>query len=99
MKLLQNLINKKPTRSYANRAGVSRKMRGEYASSATYSEMIYNTNKRRRRYVYHLKYRYKLTCLVHIPGRSSNKFKGLRDFSSKNSKYGPTTDCGKESEK
>ena len=64
---------KKPTRSDTNRAGHSSKIRVEAASSTTYPEMIESSGKRRKRYVYHLKGRSKLTCLIHGPGNSSDE--------------------------
>ena len=64
---------KKTTREYANCAGHSRKMRGEAASSNTYSEMNESASKCRKRYVEHPKDRSKPTCLIHVPEYSSDE--------------------------
>ena len=58
---------KKPTKADANRAGFISKIRGEAASSTTYSDISESTGKRRQRYVDHLKDISKLTCLVYQP--------------------------------
>ena len=61
---------KKPTREDANRAGYSRKTRGESASLNTYSNMSESAIKCIKRYVENLKDRSKLICFVHGPGNS-----------------------------
>ena len=48
--------------------------------------MSESAGKRRKRYVDDTKDRYKLTCLIHIPGNSSNECKVLGCFGSKYSK-------------
>ena len=64
--------NKKTTRSDANHDGYSNKMRGESASSKTYSCMIKITVKRKQSYVGHPRDISKRTCLIHGHGHSSN---------------------------
>ena len=67
-------------------------MKGRYTSSNNYSEISEIAGKRIKSYVYHMKDRYKLTCLIHGPGYSSYECKVLRDFGSKYSKSRPTKD-------
>ena len=86
MKVFQNLLYKNPTRSVANRAGHSRINRGEVASSNTYSEMSESTGNHVKMYVDHPKDRSKLTCIIHIPGHSSDEFKVFGAFGFKYSK-------------
>ena len=50
-------------------------MREEAASSTTYSKMINSSGKLIKRYIYHLKNRSQLTCLIHGHGHSSDEFK------------------------
>ena len=73
-------------------------MRVEAASSTTYSDTSESSDKRIKRYLDHPKYRYKLTCLIHGHGNSSDQCKVLVDFGSKYSKSRPTKDCGHETE-
>ena len=40
----------------------------------------------------------KLTCLIHVPGNSSDEYKILGDFGNKYDKVGPTKDHGHEPE-
>ena len=81
---------KKTTRADANRACLRRKMRGEYASSTTYSNRNYGSVKRRKRYVDNPNDRPKLTCLVHCPVHSAYECMVLGDFGYKYSKSGHT---------
>ena len=95
MKVLYNLLIKN-ARADANRSGLRRKMRGESALSATYSDMIESYVKRRKRYVNNTKDKYKLTFLIHGPGNSSYKCKVLGDFGSKYFKIIPNKYHGRE---
>ena len=61
---------KKTTRSYANRAGHMREIRGETASSKNFSEMIESAVNHRKRHVDHTEDRSRQTCLIHVPGNS-----------------------------
>ena len=71
-------------------------MRVEAASSTTHSKMSESTGKRRKRYVYHPKYRSKLTFLIHVPGHSKDKCKVLGDLGTKYAKGRPTKDLSQE---
>ena len=77
---------KKSTRADANRAGNSRNMRGESASSKTHYKTSKRSGKRKQRYVYHLRDRSKLTCIINGLGHSSDECKGLNDFGYKYTK-------------
>ena len=68
----RTLINK-TTSVDANRAGHSRKMIREVASSNTYPEMSDSASKHRKIYVDNHKYRYKPKCIIHDPVNSSNE--------------------------
>ena len=81
---------KKSTRAYDNRVGHSKKIIVESALSKTYSEMSKISVKRNQRYVYHMRDLSKLTCLIRVPGNSSDKFKVLKLFRSKYTKGIPT---------
>ena len=70
----------------------------EAALSTTYSEISESAGKRRKRYVDNPKDRLKLTCLIHVPGNSSDEYKILGDFGNKYDKVGPTKDHGHEPE-
>ena len=83
---------KKTTREDANHVYHSRKMRGEAASENTYSKTSDSADKRRKRYVDHLKNISKLTCIIHGPRHSSDECKVLGDFGYKNAKRSPTKD-------
>ena len=63
---------KPPTRKYSNHAGNSRKIRGELASSNTYSKMSEIAFKGIKRYVDNPKYGSKHTSLIHVPIHSSD---------------------------
>ena len=65
--------HEKPTRAYANRAGHSRKMRGESNSSNTYSNISESASKRSKRCVDRLNDISKTTCIVHGPRKSSDE--------------------------
>ena len=80
---------KKPTREYANRAGNSRKKRGESASSKTHPVTIESSDKRQKWYVDHSR-RKSRTCLIHGLRHSSDECKVLGDFSAKYTKSKPT---------
>ena len=82
-----------PTREDTNCYSHSRKKREFPTSSKTYSETNKSSVKLRKRYVDHLKYRPKLTCLIHGPGHSSYECKFLGDFGYKYSKSRPTKYC------
>ena len=71
-------------------------MRRESALLINYYEMSEITGKRKKKYVDHLKDRYKLTCLDHPPGYSSDEYKVLGDFGTEYSKIRPTKDCRQE---
>ena len=77
---------KKTTRVDVNCAGLSRKMRGDVASSTTYSKKNESSYKHRKRYVHHNKDRSQLSCLIHGPGNSSDECKVLIFFVSKKTK-------------
>ena len=64
--------------------------------SNTYSEIIESYGKQRKRYVYNPKDRSKPTCLVHVPGHSSEECKVLGDFGSNYAKGGPTKYRGQD---
>ena len=85
---------KKPTRADANRAGHIRKMRGESNLSDTCSEMSESASKCRKRYVDHPKDRFKITHIIHGPGKFSDECKVLGDFGSKYSRIRTTKDRG-----
>ena len=55
-----------------------------------------SAGKCRKRYVYHPKDIYKLTCIINRPGNKPDKFKVLGDFGFKYSKIRPTKDRGQE---
>ena len=93
MKVLENLLTNQ-TRAYANRAGHSRQMRGVATSSKKNSEMGNHTDKRKQRYVDHMRDRSKLTCLIHSPGHSSYECRVLNDFGTKYAKERPPRICG-----
>ena len=69
--------SKQSTREDSNRAGISRKTRGEAASSTTYSEMNKSSFKLIKMYVDHQNYRLKLTYIIHGPGNSLYECKVL----------------------
>ena len=71
-------------------------MRGESASSTTYSEICECAGKRRKRYIDHLKDILRLTCIIHGPGNSSDECKVLVDFGTMYDKGSPTKDCRQE---
>ena len=58
-------------------------MKGEAASSNTYSKPSESAGKRRKRYVDHPKDRSKLTYLIHEPANSSDKCKVWDELGSK----------------
>ena len=58
-------------------------MRGEAASSTTYSDMNESSIKFRKMYVDHPNDRLKLTYIIHGPGNSLYECKVLGDFGSK----------------
>ena len=62
--------------------------------SNTYSGTSESSDKRRKRYVYHLKGKYKPTCLLLGPGHSSDKYKVLGDFGSNYAKIRHTSNRG-----
>ena len=68
----------------------------ESALSNTYFEISDSSGKRRKCYVYHLKYRSKLTCLINGPVHHSCECKVLGDFGHKYAKDKPTTDHRQE---
>ena len=70
---------KKPTQSDANCAGHSSQMRLEDDLSQTHPTMGESSDKRRKIYVYRSTGEMK-TCLIHIPGHSSDECKVLVDF-------------------
>ena len=86
----------KNTRVDANCAGHRRKMRGEYASSYTYSKMRESARKRRNIYVEHTKDRSKPICIIHSPVHSSDECKVLGNFGFKYAKRRPTKDHGED---
>ena len=96
MKVLQNLLYKKPTREDENRAGHRRKIRGEAALSNTHSEMCESTGKHRKRYVDYPKDISKRTCIIHGYVNSLDEYKVLGDFGSKYYKSRRTKDHGQE---
>ena len=61
-------------------------MRGEAASSKTYSDMSKLSGKCKQRYVDHPRDQSKITFLIRGPGNSSYEFKVLNDFGSEYSK-------------
>ena len=77
MKVLQKLLQK-PTGEDSNRAGIIRKMRGEAASSTTYSEMNESSVKLRKMYVDHPNDRLKLTYSIHGPGNHYMNVRSLK---------------------
>ena len=79
-----------------NFSGHSRKMRREAVSSTTYFKISESVQKRRKRYAYHPKDRYKLTCLIHGPVHSSDEYKVLGDFGYKYCKIRSTKDRRKD---
>ena len=83
----------KTNRVDANRSGLSKKMRGDAASSTTYSKTSESSYKHRKRYVEHNKDRSQLSCLIHGPGHSSDECKVLGFFGTKYAKGEPTKDC------
>ena len=54
--------------------------------SNTYSETSESSDKCRKIYVDHSKGKSKTTCLIHVPGHSSDKYKVLGDFGSEYAK-------------
>ena len=62
----------KPTGEYSNPAGPSSKMGGESILSNTFPGMSKSAGKNRKRYLDHSKDISKPTCLIHIPGYSSD---------------------------
>ena len=56
--------------------------------------MSESSDKCRKRYVDHLKDGSKYTCLIHVPGHSSDKLLVLREFGSKYSKSRHTKERG-----
>ena len=48
--------------------------------------MSESTGKHRKRFLYLLKYGSKITCLIHVPGHSSNENKVFEDFGTKYAK-------------
>ena len=80
--VVEPFLQKKLTRADANCAGHGRKIRGEYASSTTYSEVSERADKRRKRYADHPNYRSKLPCLICVIRNSSYECKVSGDFSS-----------------
>ena len=74
-------------------AGISSKMRGDAASSTTYSKTCEISYKQRKRYVHHNKDRSHLCCLIHGPGHSSDECKVFGGFGTKCAKGGPTKYC------
>ena len=80
---------KKPTRKDDNRAGISRKIREECASSNTYPETSKSDSKCRKRYIDHPKDISKLNCLINVPVHSSDKCKVLEDFVTKYAEVRP----------
>ena len=56
--------------------------------------MSESTGNQVKMYVDHPKDRSKLTCIIHIPGHSSDECKVLGDFGFKYSKINPTKDQG-----
>ena len=93
MKFQQNLLIK-TTRSDPNSAGHSRKKRGEFPSSNTYSQTSDISVKHKKRYLDYLEGNLKPTCIIHGPVNLSHESKALGDFGSKYSKCRPTKDCG-----
>ena len=73
-------------------------MSGDADSSTTYSNMVESAVKHRKRYVYHPKGRLKLTCLINVPGNSSDGFKVIGDFGTNYAKERPTKDLRQEPE-
>ena len=61
-------------------------MRVESELSKTYVDMSKRAGKRKQGYVDHLRYRLKLTCIIHGPGNSSDECKVLNYFGSKYTK-------------
>ena len=84
---------KQPTREDTTHAGHRRENRLESTSSHTYSAMIENTGKHRKRYVDHLERESKI-CLMYGSGYSSDECKVLGDLCSKYVKSRPTKDRG-----
>ena len=68
------------------------KTRGEAALSTNYSEMSESAGKHRNSFVDDLKDGSKLSCLIHVPGHSSDECKILGDFGYKYFKIRPTKD-------
>ena len=92
MEVQQNLLVKKSTRVDVNRAGQISKIRVEAASSNTDTKMSESACKISKRCFDHPKYGFKLTCIIHGPGHSSDECKVLGDFGSKYAKIGlPST--------
>ena len=60
---------KKTTRADANHSVQRSQIRGVYTLSKTHPDMIIRGGKRRKRYVYHLRDRPRLTCLIHGNGQ------------------------------
>ena len=58
-------------------------MRGEATYPTTYSETIKRSEKRKQRYVDHLRDILKLTCLINEPVHSPDECKVLNDLDSK----------------
>ena len=83
-------FRRKPNRAYANGAGIRMKIREESAPSTTYYEIIERACKCRKGYVDHPKDILKLTCLIHVPGHSSDECKILGYFVITSDKGRPT---------
>ena len=66
--------------------------------SKTYSGTSESSDKRRKRYVYHLKGKYKPTCLILGPGHSSDKYNVLGELGSNYSKIMHTSNRGHNQE-
>ena len=70
----------KTTRTYANRYGHRRKMRGVSESQKTYSKMGNRTEKCRKSYVYSMRDRSKITYMIHVNIHTSEQCKDLNGF-------------------
>ena len=80
---------KKPTREYAKRSGHIRNKRGESASYNTNPTTSESTGKCRKQYIYCSASESK-SCLIHVPGHSSDKYKVLGDFGANYARVKPT---------
>ena len=87
------LSYKKPTREYANSAGLSRNLRGGSAFSNTHSDMSKSAGKIRKRYADHPKDGSQLSRIIHDLVNSSDECKVLGDCGYNYSKDRPNKYC------